>query len=151
MNKVEKAVVSGIAGLSVMGIGLAGGVHPEISAAAIETCATDLGQPNLHEIPLTCFNGTQTVFDTKEEGHLAVSRSGEAPFPVTEQKYLLLSPDEYRHRAYELKMNKESQALLQKLASVAFGVGVSGIMYYEWAINTPEHRFRKAADQNPSI
>ncbi len=150
MNNLRKGIVCGAAGLASVGVGLSIGRTAEISNASIEACANSLQQaaPDTERLPETCINRTYSVFPTVEHTSMVVSGPDEEPFMFTTHEPELLSADEYSLRAYELKESEESKVLLQKLASLVFGVGVAGIAYYEWAINTPE---RHAAQLQNSI
>lgn len=142
MSRLGKGIASGFVGLAAVGAGLSlGSAKPEIDPARIEACATALEDATFESsfLPLQCYNGTQEVFDMVD-----VSGPSEPP----QLKPNPISPDEYRRRAYEYKTSIETDTLtpiLQKLASVAVGVGLGSLVYYEWAINTAERR--TAAEQ----
>jgi hypothetical protein len=55
----------------------------------------------------------------------------------------MLGPDEYRERAYNLKMNNETKDLLQKLASGVLGTVVGAGLYYNWTVGTSKREAEK--------
>lgn len=138
MKKFAKGVVSGAAGLSAFGIGFGMAHTSEITNAEIEACADALR--DAEKMPEACYS-TFSVFPTSESTQMAITRSGEEPFPITIVEPILLDPEEYRQKAYELQDGEPLKSPLARiLASVAVGGMVGSVMYYEWVINTPERR-----------
>lgn len=150
MNNLRKGVICATAGVAttLAGFGYIASTRHEIDPAGIEACAQALpyANPNSEWLPNPCYDSrTASVFDTKEVTYKVVTDSAGGLETGTTQKPILLSPEEYRHRAYELKAAQEStlKVILQGLGAVGLGVIVGGVGYWESAVNTPEYRIAK--------
>lgn len=139
MKKVYRGLVCGVAAAATTGACFNLGIHVEIAPQDIEVCYGSLKQlPVGSKVPEVCYNGTQTLFPTKEVTSDVVSVPGEEPSPSTTEEMVTMSAEAYRPLAYELKVTEDSKRQWEILGSMAAGVIIGGALYYSFGAESTE-------------
>ncbi|MCA9333219.1 hypothetical protein KDA00_05105 [Candidatus Saccharibacteria bacterium] len=148
MNRIAKGIVSGAVGLAAVGAGFRIGEKPEITEVAIEMCQEALvGYPmDSKTLPKICEGPVTRAFDYTTENVMVKDGDGPA-FPIEISRLVIPTPEEFKNRALKEKQDDENKVLPQHTASVIIGLGLGGVMYFEWAVNTAEYRAKKREKQ----